>query len=164
MEEVLIGFGSNQGESRTICLQAMQMLEDHERVELVRLSRLYYTEPVGFRQQDWFLNGVALIQTSLCPDELLELTQQIEEHFGRTRTVHWGPRTLDLDILAFGRRQIRTPRLIVPHPRLHQRRFVLVPLDELVPRWRHPVLGQTPAQMLSRLEESDQRVAIWSET
>ena len=158
MEQVLIGFGSNQGDSVLICSQAVEMLDRHSRIRIRRVSSFYRTEPVGMKDQDWFINGVVLCETDLEPEGLLSVTRQIEAHFHRVRHHRWGPRTLDLDILFFGERCIDLPDLIVPHPRLHERRFVLVPLAELAPQWVHPVLGISVRELLARLPITDQKV------
>lgn len=106
-------------------------------------------------EQGWFINGVVECRTSLEPEELLDVVQAIEKDFGRTRGTLWGPRTLDLDILVYGERQIALPNLTIPHPRLHERRFVLVPLDEISPDWVHPTLNRRASELLERLETED---------
>jgi len=151
MEQVLIGFGSNLGDSVRICLGAIKILHDHPKIHLLKVSSLYRTEPVGMVEQDWFINGVIQCETSMEPEILLEITGRIEEDFGRVRQIRWGPRSLDLDILSFGEREITLPRLTVPHPRLHERLFVLTPLMEIAPRWVHPVMKISAHDLLARL-------------
>ncbi|NTU48293.1 MAG: 2-amino-4-hydroxy-6-hydroxymethyldihydropteridine diphosphokinase [Syntrophobacteraceae bacterium] len=152
MEKVLIGFGSNEGEPLKTCLEAVERLRVlHPLFHLTRVSPLYRTKPVGPVEQDWFVNGVILGETSLGPHELFSLLQELERDFGRVRGVRWGPRTLDLDILAHGNRVVRLPHLTIPHPRLHERLFVLAPLADIDPSWVHPVLKVSAAVMLANL-------------
>jgi 2-amino-4-hydroxy-6-hydroxymethyldihydropteridine diphosphokinase len=160
MEEALIGFGGNEGDSVQICRKAMSMLEEHPQIRTLAVSSLYRTKPVGPVEQNWFINGAMRCETTLEPIALLELLLEIEKRFGRLRHIHWGPRTLDLDILFYGERQIIDDRLTVPHPRLHERLFVLIPLAEIAPGWVHPGLGTTVGEILTRLldENHDQEV------
>jgi 2-amino-4-hydroxy-6-hydroxymethyldihydropteridine diphosphokinase len=151
MEQALIGFGSNQGDSVSIWRGALDALRRHPGIEVVKVSSLYRTEPVGMVDQDWFINGVILVKTSLAPLDLLDLTSKIEEDFGRIRTIRWGPRRLDLDILFYGEKRIDGPRLTIPHPRLHERTFVLIPLVEIAPDWVHPVLRMAAHELLTVL-------------
>jgi 2-amino-4-hydroxy-6-hydroxymethyldihydropteridine diphosphokinase len=153
MERVLIGFGSNQGESVQTCLAAIQRLRDHACVRVLETSSLYRTAPLLFTEQPWFINGVVLCETDLSPKDLLDLLHQTESDFGRNRQIRWGPRTLDLDLLAFGDRQISLPSLTIPHPRLHERRFVLEPLLEIDPDWVHPTLKVTGRDLLKRIND-----------
>jgi 2-amino-4-hydroxy-6-hydroxymethyldihydropteridine diphosphokinase len=115
---------------------------------VLRESPIYETEPVGYADQRWFLNMVVEAGTALFPMQLLTRIGKIEHTLGRVRTVPNGPRTIDIDILLYGSAAIRTPRLEVPHPRMHERRFVLAPLADLAPDLRHPVLRQTIRQLL----------------
>jgi 2-amino-4-hydroxy-6-hydroxymethyldihydropteridine diphosphokinase len=158
MEEVLIGFGSNQGDSVRTCTRAIELLGNHGEIEGLVASSLYRTQPVGMVDQSWFVNGAIRCGTSLGPQDLLIVLQGIERKFGRVREIRWGPRTLDLDILAFGERKVQLAELEIPHPRLHERRFVLLPLMEIAPDWRHPLLGASPSEMLARLADEDQKV------
>ncbi|MGV8075159.1 MAG: 2-amino-4-hydroxy-6-hydroxymethyldihydropteridine diphosphokinase [Syntrophobacteraceae bacterium] len=151
MHYVLIGFGSNQGDSVRICGEALEVLRQHPQIEVLKVSSFYRTEPVGMVEQDWFTNGVAICETSLEPEGLLNALQRIEAGFGRVREACGGPRTLDLDILAFEDCRIEYPGLIIPHPRLHERRFVLLPLVEIAPHWLHPVLKLQAKEMLDRI-------------
>jgi 2-amino-4-hydroxy-6-hydroxymethyldihydropteridine diphosphokinase len=165
MERVLIGFGSNQGESVQTCLAAIQRLRDHSRLRVLETSSLYRTAPLLFTEQPWFINGVVLCETDMSPKDLLDLLHQIETDFGRIRQIRWGPRTLDLDLLAFGDRQISLPSLTIPHPHLHERRFVLEPMLEIDPNWMHPTLKVAGRDLLKRIrddmgEQELQRVEI----
>jgi 2-amino-4-hydroxy-6-hydroxymethyldihydropteridine diphosphokinase len=160
MERVLIGLGSNQGDSVQICLAAIQRLADHPHVMLLKRSSLYRTAPLPVTDQPWFINGVVLCETDLHPEELLALIHQIELEFGRIRQARWGPRTLDLDLLAFGNHHLDLPSLTLPHPRLHERRFVLEPLLEIDPDWVHPTLKVGARELLKRVidDQTDQEV------
>lgn len=124
--------GSNLGDRRANLEQALQRLTESG-VQVVRRSSWYETEPVGYAHQPPFLNLVAEVRTSLDPRALLRCAQQVEAALGRVRSVRWGPRTVDVDLLLYGRRVIQEPDLVVPHPRLRERAFVLVPLCEVAP-------------------------------
>jgi len=161
VQHVLIGFGSNQGDSVRICLQAINALRDHPQIEVLEVSSLYRTRPVGEVEQDWFINGAVECETSLSPKALLDSLQKVEKEFGRIREIHWGPRTLDLDILDFGSLEISSPELTIPHPLLHERLFVLVPLSEIAPDWIHPHFRATVRELLDQLlrrEDHNQQV------
>jgi 2-amino-4-hydroxy-6-hydroxymethyldihydropteridine diphosphokinase len=114
-----------------------------------RVSSVFETEPVGFRDQPWFLNIAIEIETALSPHQLLAVCQEIEAARGRTRPFQWAPRTLDLDILLYGDRIVEEPYLQIPHPRMAQRRFVLEPLTQIAPALVHPVSHQTIAALLA---------------
>lgn len=151
MEQVLIGFGSNLGDSMQICAAAVEQLKSHPLLRVIKTSSFYRTSPVLLEDQPWFINGVVLCETDLNPEELLGVMLGIEKDFGRDRQIRWGPRTLDLDLLAYGDRQLHLPALTLPHPRLHERRFVLEPLLEVAPDWVHPTLSIPALSLLSAL-------------
>ena len=147
-----IGIGSNLGEREQAIRAALDALAALPDTTLTRSSSLYDTEPVGGPDQPDFLNAVAELDTDLAPRQLLWNLMRIELRLGRVRTVRWGPRTIDLDLLLAGELVIDEADLKVPHPELTRRSFVLVPLVELDPLLRHPVSGETLLQILSRLE------------
>ena len=128
-----IGLGSNLGESANTLAGALEALAKNTKITLIRTSSFYGSTAVGVTEQPDFINAVAHINTSLAPLELLDTLQSIENDFHRQRTLRWGPRTLDLDLLLYGNQQIDLPRLTVPHPRMHERSFVIFPLAEIAP-------------------------------
>ncbi len=154
MEQVLIGFGSNLGDSVQVCLAAIDRLCNHPQIRVLKSSSFYRTQPLMLAEQPWFINGVVLCETDLSPEDLLGVIHQIEKDFGRDRQIRWGPRTLDLDLLSFGDREISLPSLTIPHPRLHERRFVLEPLLEIAPEWVHPTLSISARELLSRIADA----------
>jgi 2-amino-4-hydroxy-6-hydroxymethyldihydropteridine diphosphokinase len=133
MTRVLIGLGSNVGDRLQFLQRAGHGLRQTIGVEVIQLSSVYETEPVGPADQAWFLNAVVSALTSLSPQILLDRMQAIERALGRDTPYHWGPRTIDLDILLYGNLQIRTPTLVIPHAELCQRAFVMIPVLELAP-------------------------------
>lgn len=120
-------------------------------VRVLLRSGWYLSEPVPASDQPWFVNGVALVASDLAPEALLDRLLRLETRFGRTRSTPNAARTLDLDLLDYDSRQCELPTLVLPHPRLHRRRFVLEPLREIVPDWRHPRLGLAVAELIDRL-------------
>ena len=141
-----IGLGSNLGDKKANCRKALELLAEECRV--VRVSSLYHTDPVGYIEQEEFVNAVAAVETDRSPSGLLALCHAIEGRLGRTRTVHWGPRTIDLDILLYGDVVLEQPDLVIPHPLMAERMFVLAPLAEIDPDLMHPVLHKTALQLL----------------
>ncbi|MCL6635573.1 MAG: 2-amino-4-hydroxy-6-hydroxymethyldihydropteridine diphosphokinase [Peptococcaceae bacterium] len=151
-----VGVGSNLGDKRANIKKALELLGASPEVWLKRTASLYRTAPVGYSEQDWFLNTVAEVETGLAPRELLSLLLGIEEKLGRVRTVRWGPRTADLDLLLFGEEEIHSPDLCVPHPRMAERAFVMVPLAELAPDLVLP--GRGRAADLARVLAGEQAI------
>lgn len=149
-----LSVGSNMGNREKYIEDGIQALKVHPRMKLVRVSDIIETEPYGGVEQDNFLNGVIEIETLLDPEELLEALHEIESNAGRERTVRWGPRTLDLDILFFDKLVYESDDLVIPHPDIQNREFVLKPLSTVAPNYRHPVLGTTVLQELAELEKS----------
>ena len=133
MNESYLSLGSNMGDRLQMLKQAVRSLSEHPQIEVAAISSLYETEPVGFTEQEPFLNMVVHIRTELPALELLNVCQEIEQELQRKRIVRWGPRTIDLDILLYNQDNMESERLIVPHPRMHERAFVLIPLLEVNP-------------------------------
>ena len=152
-----IGLGSNLGDRAKNINEAVAMLDYSENVGVSNVSSLYETEPVGYADQGPFLNAVAEVKTTLTPRELLAKCMTIEEKLGRVRTVKWGPRTIDLDILLYADRVIDEADLKVPHPLMHEREFVLVPLAEITPDAVHPVLKKTIRELLDSLRAGKEK-------
>jgi 2-amino-4-hydroxy-6-hydroxymethyldihydropteridine diphosphokinase len=152
---ILIGLGANLPTSEfgppvAGCEAALVEL-DNRGLRVAARSRWYTSAPVPPSDQPWFVNGVARVETALTPDAVLAVLHAVERRFGRVRTVRNAARTLDLDLLAYGDVVLREGEVVVPHPRLHERAFVLLPLAEVAPGWRHPVLGLTAAAMVEAL-------------
>ncbi len=149
-----IGIGTNIGDRRKQIEEAMRLLDTPPKIKIVKSSALYVTEPMGYVGQDWFLNCVVEINTTLLPHELLYHCQAIEDRMGRTRTMMWGPRSIDLDILLYNDETIADDELVIPHPNMHKRRFVLVPLVEIAPDIIHPTLNKTVTDLLKNLKDA----------
>lgn len=145
MTRAYVGLGANLGPREVTLLRAADLLAAADGVEVVAVSQLRETDPVGFVEQPPFLNGAIALDTSLSPRAVLELLLEIEEELGRVRGERWGPRTVDLDLLVYGDERVDEDGLHVPHPRLHERRFALEPLAELDPELVIPGLGSVSA-------------------
>ena len=146
---VYLSLGSNLGDRRANLRNAIGKLLNVG--NLLAVSSFYETEPVEFTEQPWFLNCAVALQTELNADDFLKEIISIEREMGRQRTAPKGPRTVDIDILLFGKAVIHQPQLTIPHPAMHQRRFVLEPLAEIAPDAQHPVLKKTAREMLKSL-------------
>ena len=151
MKTAFLALGSNIGDREANLRDAVDRLASDE-IHVLRRSSLYETAPQEMLDQPSFLNAVVEVETSLLPMQLLARIREIEREMGRQRIAPKGPRNIDIDILFYGRTVITTQELEVPHPRLAQRRFVLEPLAEIAPDFRHPVTGKTASEILAALE------------
>jgi 2-amino-4-hydroxy-6-hydroxymethyldihydropteridine diphosphokinase len=156
---IYLSLGSNIGDRAAHLTSAMAALNSSG-VHVLRQSSIYETEPVDFLDQDWFLNSVLEAETPLPPQQLLSALQKIERAHGSRKLIPQGPRSLDIDILFYGSEIIRAHELEIPHPRLPNRRFVLIPLAELAPTLIHPVLHATIAELLAATPDRSQ-VRLW---
>ena len=150
-DSAYIGLGSNLGQSRTLLLEAWQSLGQHPELHLQALSFPYRTRPVDMESSHWFINAVGRLHTTLPPETLLDFLLETEQKFGRIRHPELQghqDRTLDLDLLLFGGCIMQTDRLVLPHPAMHERLFVLIPLAELNAQLPHPLLKKTVAELL----------------
>ncbi len=156
-EIAFVAFGSNQGNRQDFCDRAIALMGLLPQSQVTGISSYYETEPVdmeGDQGGEWFYNGVVRIDTQLPPERLLAICQETERGLGRNPDERNNPRTIDLDILFYGQQSIDTPLLTVPHPRLHQRRFVLMPMAELDSTWVHPLYHQTVQALLDQLPDT----------
>ena len=149
--EAYIAVGSNMGDSRGHIAKALGQLEKHKDIQVTKVSGLLETLPYGGVEQENFVNGMFEIRTLLTPEELLRELHKIETSEGRERKIHWGPRTLDLDIIFYDDLVYDSEDLMIPHVDMENRYFVLKPLSELAPNFRHPITHKTVAQMLAEL-------------
>ncbi|MEB3361817.1 MAG: 2-amino-4-hydroxy-6-hydroxymethyldihydropteridine diphosphokinase [Synechococcaceae cyanobacterium] len=149
-QRAAIALGANLGDCQATLEEALAALDASPGVRVIARSRWYRSAPVGPPQPD-YVNGCALLAVALEPDALLERLLATEHRFGRVRGERWGPRRLDLDLLLVGAQRLVTPRLTLPHPRLRERAFVLVPLAEIAPAWIDPVSGQSVAELAAAL-------------
>jgi 2-amino-4-hydroxy-6-hydroxymethyldihydropteridine diphosphokinase len=157
-----IALGSNLGDSRITLESALQVLSQTPGIGVESRSHWYRTKAVGPPQPD-YLNGCALLQVALSPQELLENLLATEAKFGRVRRERWGPRVLDLDLLLFDDWVVDLPGLQIPHPRMAERAFVLVPLAEIAPSWIEPVTGKTIAELAQTVDCSEVKQVLSAE-
>ena len=157
-----LSIGSNLGDRLDTFQRAFQLLTENLQVELIACSSLYETDPVGYTDQDCFLNAVFKVKTDLKPEDLLQTCNDIEQELGRKREVRWGPRTLDLDILLYNHENIETEILSIPHPRLHERAFVIVPLMEVDPDIRLPKMNTSLSDLLEKIPDKE-GVRLWKQ-
>ena len=155
--KTFLGLGSNHGNKEQNLRLALQALT-HTGIQVLNVSSIYATEPVDFKNQDWFLNQVISVETSFKPEELLTYALKVEQSLGRQRTIPKGPRSIDIDILLYNHFVIENAGLAIPHPRLHLRRFVLVPLAEIAAEAIHPIFKQPIAALLEKCPDSSQVV------
>ena len=158
MNIAYVSLGSNIGDRLYYLQQAVRLLGETESVEVVKMSSIYETDPVGYKDQAAFLNIVVELRTTLLPQELLKKCNEIEAELGRTREVHWGPRTVDLDILLYNEENVKTDNLIIPHPRMTERGFVLIPLVELNAALVDP---QSQQSLLNLAHVQKEGVRLW---
>lgn len=153
MTTAYLSIGSNIGERLKFIEQAVSFLGLCEEIEVVQTSALYETEPWGVKDQNWFLNVAVEINTTLSPQDLLVKCNQIESTLGRNRDVEkrWGERTVDIDIVFYGKQIINTDILVVPHTRMHERAFVLVPMLEIAPEFVHPIFNKSMVDLYESL-------------
>ena len=152
MNSVYLSVGSNIGDRLSMIRQAVKFLEAHEGTEIERVSSVYETAAVGLTDQADFLNAAIHLRTKLEPVELLSFCQDIEQLLDRERMIRWGPRTIDLDILLYNQDSMETERLTIPHPRMRERAFVLIPLLELEEELRDPCSGRLYREMIHDAE------------
>jgi len=154
-----IGAGSNMGDKLLNCKNGISALTTTPNVVEKEWSRFYKTEPVDYKNQDWFINVVVKVETTLAPFELLKRLKSIEREAGRVDgAIRFGPRVLDLDIILYDDWVKNSSELVVPHPRMHKRRFVLRPICDIDPTIVHPVLKKEMQALLDVLDENDQRI------
>ncbi len=159
LHRAYIGVGANLGDKLAACRQGLAAIESSGSGRILALSRFYRTAPQDYAEQDWFVNAAALIETRLGPEDLLARLKNIEQTLGRRcGGPRFGPRPLDLDILLYDRIILESGPVILPHPRMHKRRFVLQPLCDIGPGERHPLLDKTMATLLADPALADQAV------
>lgn len=157
-----LSIGSNMGNRLETFHKALQLLNENEKITIKDMSSIYETDPVGYTNQACFLNAVIKISTSLKPEELLQVCLLVESGLGRKREIRWGPRTLDLDILLYNQENIETESLIVPHPRMQERAFVIIPLMELDPNTKLPNVKATLDDILNQIPDKE-GVRLWKQ-
>lgn len=151
MVQSAIALGSNLGDSLSILNESLNLISQSPEIDLKACSSWYRTVPIGPPQPN-YLNGCAILETNLSPEKLLQILLKIEQHFGRIRREKWGPRTLDLDLLLYNDLILETDHLQIPHPRMLDRAFVLVPLVQIAPTWVHPVTQKTIIELLDGVD------------
>jgi len=155
MPRAYLGLGGNIGNVKENMQEALRLLQANNAVKLIKQSSYYETAPVGFEQQEWFINIVIEIETGLPPYELLELCNKVEHQLKRERLIRWGPRTIDIDILLYEGFKSNEPKLIVPHPRMQERAFVMIPLLEIAPDLK--IKGQGLKEIVNHISNQEIR-------
>ena len=156
---VFISVGANLGDKMANCRFGIARLAAHPEIRDCLTSPFYRTAPVDYLDQDWFVNAAVRFTTTLAPLDLLDRIAAIQREAGREcDKIRFGPRLLDLDIIFFGAQVVQTPRLEIPHPRMHKRRFVLQPICDIDPAFVHPVRGQSVRTLLDRLVDDQQEI------
>ena len=163
--DAFVSVGSNIGDKKDNCLRGIERLAASGDTQIVECSRFYKTEPVDYLDQDWFVNAVVKVKTRLDPHGLLEALLAAEASLGRDRqsAVRFGPRIIDLDLILYGPRRIDSGSLVLPHPRMHTRRFVLEPICDIEPELLHPVLKKTMRQLLADPDVGRQKLVSLGE-
>ena len=154
-QEIYIALGSNLGDRLANIRKAIELMKG-EGIEIIDESSIYETEPVGYKEQGWFLNSVVKGRTELSPGRLCKRLEKIEKSMGRESEIKWGPRIIDLDILFYENKILNGKQLQIPHSELHKRKFVLVPLEQIAPELVHPVLNNTISELLRDLKDNSQ--------
>ncbi|WP_374055385.1 2-amino-4-hydroxy-6-hydroxymethyldihydropteridine diphosphokinase [Rossellomorea sp. FM04394] len=162
MNTAYISLGSNIGDREYYLEKAINIIGSHGKIEVTKQSSLYETDPVGFIEQGKFLNMVIEIRTSLSPETLLHQCLQVEIDLGREREFKWGPRIIDLDILLYDHEKIESENLLIPHPRMQERAFVLIPLLEVAPHVEHPSFNAPFAEFLDEIPDKE-GVRLWKQ-
>ena len=164
MKQAVIALGGNIGESQSILQDAINAISELPHTNLVAVSNLYETDPIGGPEQPTYLNAAVLVSTDLAPAELLSELHEIENIYGRTREIHWGPRTLDLDLIDYEKFAANDLELTIPHPRAYEREFVLAPWADVAPEWKITVPGlpemTTVAQQLDVVKSQEQGIRL----
>ncbi len=158
-----IGIGSNLGDQLKNLGEAVRLMEDHPLIKVNCISHFYQTEPITLKgeRQNWYTNCVLKARTDLNAVRLFQVMMEIEGLLGRKRSYPWAPRTIDLDLLFFDDEIIRTKSLVIPHPRLHERRFVLQPMAEIAPNLIHPIKGVSMKALLKRLDDNKKVIPLY---
>jgi|SRR5690625_4010205 len=165
MNRAYVALGTNIEPREQYLHDALELLTKDERINILKKSSVYQTVPVGYTDQPDFLNMVIEVNTSLKAINLLDVCQEIEQNLGRKRTIRFGPRTIDLDILVYNQENRQSERLIIPHPRMHERAFVLVPLREIAPNLDIPKIKKQVGDLLDELsEEAINDVKLYGES
>ncbi len=162
LAKAYVCLGSNLGDRLQYLKRAIKKIEESNKISIKKISSVYESEPMGYENQRWFLNLVLEVKTSLDPFPLLEHLLAIEDQMGRKREEKCGPRNIDIDLLLYDKRIVDSNRLTIPHPRMHQRRFVLIPLAQIAPRLLHPVLKKSVDELLENCEDKS-AVRLYSE-
>jgi 2-amino-4-hydroxy-6-hydroxymethyldihydropteridine diphosphokinase len=153
LAKTYLSLGSNLGNKLRFLKEAISKIGESNKIAINRVSSVYETQPVGYEEQEWFLNLVIEIKTSLVPRDLLDHVLSVEDQMGRKREIKWGPRNIDIDILLYDNQVMQSDRLTLPHPRMHERRFVLLPLAEIAPQLIHPQLKKSVKELLEGCED-----------